>query len=191
MHDAETRSRRPVDRYGPQRNIGSGSYMLLQQVQVIHPVKLVAAQDEEIIVRTIQEVAQILAHRVRRALVPPGVLQGLLCGEYLNKAFAEVVELVTGVNVLVQRDTVELRQHINLAETTVQTIADWNVDKAVFAAQWHGGFSALLGQRKEPGPGASTHNDGEGLSSEGFWIHAQYLGMAQAKCKEIWFPEYR
>ena len=64
-------------------------------------------------------------------------------------------------------------------------------DKAVFAAQRYGGFSPLLGQWKEPGPGAPTHNDGEGLSGEGFWIHAQYLGMAYPKCKEIWLPENR
>src|SRR6516225_5430067 len=109
MHDAETGSNLPVDRCGAQGDVGPGPHVFPQQVQVVHPVKLVAAQDEKIFVGTIQEVAQILAYSVGCALVPAGVLRGLLGGEYLNEAPAEMVELVTGVDVLVQRDTVELR----------------------------------------------------------------------------------
>ena len=61
-----------------QGDVGASSDMLMQQVSVIHAVEMIAAQDEVIFVRALQKVAEVLAHRVRRALVPAGALSAQL-----------------------------------------------------------------------------------------------------------------
>ena len=47
----------------------------MQQVSVIHAVEMIAIQDEA---RALQKVTEVLAHRVRRALVPAGALANQL-----------------------------------------------------------------------------------------------------------------
>jgi len=44
--------------------------VLVQERPEIHPVELVAAQNEEIIVGLLEKVAQVLANGVGRALIP-------------------------------------------------------------------------------------------------------------------------
>ena len=44
---------------------------------------------------------------------------------------------------------------------TRETIADRNVHQTVFAPQRHRRFGAFFGQGKQPGAGASTHDNGE------------------------------
>ena len=58
---------------------------------------------------------------------------------------------------------VELRQHIDRAQSGVEAIADRNIDQAIFSAERHRRLRAILGQRKQPRPGAATHDDGERL----------------------------
>jgi len=82
--------------------------MLMQQVSVIHAVEMIAAQDEVIFVRALKKVAQVLAHRIRRALVPAGILGRLLGGQNLNKALGKSVELVAVCDVPVQGLAVKL-----------------------------------------------------------------------------------
>ena len=52
--------------------------------------------------RDVQEVAQVLAHGVGRALIPTRALRGLLGGENFHKALGKVVKFVTGGDVPVQ-----------------------------------------------------------------------------------------
>src|SRR6516162_1188288 len=108
VQNSKARSRLPVDRGGSQRDVGARLEMCLQQVCVIHPVELIAAQDEVIFIRAIQKVAEILAHRVCRALVPAGVLRCLLGGKNLNEAISKAVKFVAARDVAVQGLAVKL-----------------------------------------------------------------------------------
>ena len=73
--------------------------MLRQHLAKIHPVELITAQDQRVVKVRVPEVDEVLPHGIRRALVPGGVGVGLLCGQDLDKAGAELVELERGVDV--------------------------------------------------------------------------------------------
>ena len=98
-------------RFRGQRDVGAEPDVLMQQRAKIHPVKLVAAQDQVVIVRPLEEVAHVLPHRVGRSLIPLRALRRLLRGENVDEAARKIVELVARLNVAMQRHAVELRQH--------------------------------------------------------------------------------
>ena len=75
----------------------------MQQSAEIHPVKLIAAQDDVVIERPLQEVAHVLAHRVGRALIPLRVFRRLLRGEDVDETARKIVELVARLDVAMQR----------------------------------------------------------------------------------------
>src|SRR5881398_2717733 len=64
----------------------------------------------------------------------------------------------------VQGSRVELSQEINAAKPGIDTVGNRNVHQPVFAGQWHGGFGALLGKRKEAGALTPTHNYGKNIA---------------------------
>src|SRR5262249_50720449 len=97
-----------------------------------------------IIKRTLKEIAHVLPHGVSGSLVPLRTGGRLLSSENVDKATREIIELVTVLNMPMQRHAVELGQHINRAQPGVQTIADWDIDDAILAAERHGRFSAVL-----------------------------------------------
>ncbi len=68
----------------------------------IHPVQLVAAQDQQMLERMVQDVNEVLPHRVRRSLVPRRVGKRLLRRQNLHKTAREMVELVRLGDVPVQ-----------------------------------------------------------------------------------------
>src|SRR5664279_863635 len=76
----------------------------------IHPGKLIAAQDDVIIVRLLQEVAHVLAHRVRGPLIPLRSFRRLLGSEDVYETARKIIELVARLDVAMQRHAVELRQ---------------------------------------------------------------------------------
>ena len=87
--------------------------MLVQQSAEIHPIELIAAQDQVIIIRTLEEVAHVLADGVSRALIPLRACRCLLRSENVDKTAREIVELIARLNVAMQRHAVELRQNID------------------------------------------------------------------------------
>jgi hypothetical protein len=82
----------------------------------IHPIQLVAAQDEQVIEIVVHEVDQVFAHGIRRAFIPRGVVERLLRRENFHEAGGKLVELVGPRNVAVQRGGIELRQNVDAAE---------------------------------------------------------------------------
>ena len=84
--------------------------------------------------------------------------------EHLDEAAGELVELVALRNVPVQRGAVELREQVDALEVGVDAVRDRDVHDAVLARERHGGFRALLGQRKKPRARAATHDDGEDVA---------------------------
>ena len=131
----------------------------MQQGAEIHPVKLIAAEDEVIIERPLQEVAHVLPHRVRRALIPLRAFRRLLRGQDVDEAARKIVELVARLDMAMQRHAVELRQHIDRAQPGVEAVADRDIDEPIFSAERHRRLGAIFRQRKQPRPGAAAHDD--------------------------------
>jgi hypothetical protein len=128
---------------------------------VVHPVQLVAAQDQQVVEIVIEKVVQVFADGVGGALVPRGVGEGLFRREDFHKAAGEMVELIGLREMLVQGGGVELRQDVNTPEAGVDAVGDRDVHEPVFAGQRHRRLGPLLGQRKKPGPLPSAHDDGK------------------------------
>ena len=162
LHDAELRDLRAAHRLRCESDVSTGANMLVEQRAKIHPVKLIAAQDDVIIERPLQEVAHILADRIGRALIPLRTLRCLLRREDVHKAARKIVELVARLDMAVQRHAIELRQHIDRTKPGVQAVADRDIDDPVFAAQRHRGFRSVLRQWKQTRARAAAHDDGEG-----------------------------
>src|ERR1700746_2410468 len=123
--------------------------VLMQNLPKIHSVKLVATQDEVVIVRPLEEVAHVLPHGVGSSLIPLRAGGRLLRGENVYKAARKIIELVAGLDVPMQRHAVELSQDIDRPQLGVQTIADGDVDDAIFAAERHRRFGAILLEGKQ------------------------------------------
>ena len=133
----------------------------MQQGAKIHPVKLIAAQDEVIIERPLEEVAHVLPDGVGRALIPLRAFRRLLRREDIDEAAREIVELVARLDMAMQRHAVELRQHIDRAQPGVQAIADRDIDQPIFPAERHRRLGTIFRQRKQARPRAAAHDDGE------------------------------
>ena len=102
MHDPETHRRRPIHRNGAHCQVRTCLKVLDQNVAVVHPVKQVAAQNDIVIDRTFEKVAEVLPEGVRGSLVPMRSLGRLLCSQNLDEAWREIVELVGVIDMLVQ-----------------------------------------------------------------------------------------
>jgi len=139
LHDAESLGRLPLDRQGGNGQVGAGCEVVGHEDLEVHLVKLVAAEDEEIFPRALEEVGQILADGIGGALIPTGAGRCLLGGEDFHEAArTEDVEFVGRADVLVQRRAVELREQVDAANTGIQAIADRDINEAVFAAERDG-----------------------------------------------------
>ena len=96
-----------------ERDVRARANVLMQQRPEIHPVKLIAAQDEKIIERLLEKITHVLPHRVGCSLVPLRSGRRLLRGQNIDKAARKIVELIARLNMAMQRHAVELREHIN------------------------------------------------------------------------------
>ena len=135
--------------------------MLVQQRAKIHPVKLIAAENEVVIVRAVRGSSACSGARRRPCLDTIASLPGLLRGEDLDEAAREIVELVARLDMAMQRHAVELRQHVNRTQTRVEAVADRDIDEAIFSAERHRRLRAIFCQRKKPRARAATHDDGK------------------------------
>jgi len=140
-------------------DIGVMLQVKIGHLAVIHAVQVIAGQDEHVLGASGADFKQLLAHRVGRALVPVGGGHGLLSGPDLHPAGMEGVELVAFGDVAVQRHRVELGQHGDAVNARIDTVADRNIDQAVFAGDGHGRLGAHPGQREQAGAAAAAQND--------------------------------
>ncbi len=130
---------------GRQCDIDARLNVLVQQRAKIHPVQLIAAQNQIIIERALEEVAHVLPDRVGRALIPLRARRRLLRRKNIDETAREIVELVARLDMSMQRHAVELRQHVNRAQPRVEAIADRDIDDAIFSAEGHRRFRTVLG----------------------------------------------
>ena len=167
LHDAEALGL--ITRHGNRRHrqVCIRLDVLRDDAAEIHPVELVAAEDDEILEVVVEEVCEVLANGVGGAFIPGSAGRGLFRCEDFNKPAGEVVELVGLRNVPVQRRGVELREDVDAFEVRVDAVRDRNVHQTVFAGEWNGGLGAFLGQRKEARAGSSAHDDGEDVAGVG------------------------
>lgn len=76
-----------------------------------------------------------------------GGSKGSHLDEPISAKFDTIAEIVGACQVTIERCGVELRQHVDLADSAVDAIAHGNINQAVGAANWHGWFCALLRER--------------------------------------------
>src|SRR6266480_1898398 len=117
----------------------------MQERAKIHPVKLVAAENQIKLERSLEEVAHVLPYGIGRALVPLRTFGRLLRRQNIDEAAGKIVELVARLNVAMQRHGVELGEQIDGAQPGVQAVTDRDVDQPIFSAEWHGRLCAVLG----------------------------------------------
>ena len=134
----------------------------MQKGAKIHPVKLVATENQIKFDRLLQEIAQVLAHRVRRPLIPLRPFRSLLGRQNVHKTARKMVEFVARLNMAMQRHAVKLRQDIDRAQSRVQAVADRDVDDPILATDRYRRLGAVFGQWKQACPRPATHNDGQG-----------------------------
>ena len=118
------------------------------QLAEIHAVKLVAAENEQVLEVMGEEMEQVLAHGVGRALVPGGVGEGLFGGQDFHKSAGEMVEFVGLGNMAVEGGGIELGQQINPLQARIDAVGNGDVHQAVFAGQGHGRLAAVPGERE-------------------------------------------
>ena len=121
---------------------------VVDQLAVIHPVEMIAGEDQVVVGVVPHEVARGLPHGVGRALIPVRVVGRLLGGEDLDEPLAERVHPVGLRDVPVERRRVELRQHEDAADVGMQAVADRDVDQAVAAADRDRRLRPMLRQRE-------------------------------------------
>src|SRR6187549_3800015 len=106
--------------------------MLLEHFSEIHPIELIATEDDVILVGDGEEVGEVLPDGVGGALIPALIRGRLLRREQLDEAPGKLVKLVSGLNVPVEGDAVVLREHVNATEAGVEAIGNWDVHEPIF-----------------------------------------------------------
>ena len=147
------------DRLRGDRDVGVAIDVRVDELGVVHAIELIAGEDQVVVGLVPGKVPRGLPDRVGRALEPVRVVGRLFGGENLDEALVEDVHPVGLSDVPVERRRVELRQHEDPPDVGVQAVADRDVDQPVLAANRHGGFRALLRERKQPLALASAEND--------------------------------
>ena len=156
---------RLVPRHGDGRHGDVRARLLVEAEHLleVHAVELVAGEDGIVGGGVVLEVHEVLAHRVRGALVPVAGLQGLLGGQQLHESPAERVEAVRAVDVLVQRRRVELGEHEDLPHAGMHASWRSGCPRAGTSPEGDGGLRALCRQRVEPLSFSAAEHDGDDL----------------------------
>ena len=132
--------------------------MSLQHLLEIHPVKLVAGQNQHVIHVRLLDVSQLLPDGVGGSLIPGFFVVGLLCGQDFDEPVAETIKPIRLSNVPMQADGHELRQHVDLVHPTVQAVGNRDIDQAVIPGQWHSRLRAVFCQRKQTSPSTTAED---------------------------------
>ena len=132
------------------RDVGAAIDMGIDEVAVVHPVEMVA-RENQVVVRVVPlDLARGLPDGVGGALKPVGVVGRLFGRQDLDEPVAEEIHAVGLRDVAVERRRVELRQDEDAPDVRVEAVADGDVDEPVLSANRHGGLGPQLGERKQP-----------------------------------------
>ena len=87
--------------------------MLVDDFAEVHPVELVAGEDQDEIMGMGVEVLKIAPHGIGCPLIPRGAEVGLFGGKQVDEPGAKRIEMKTFVDVPVQRSRQELGQQVD------------------------------------------------------------------------------
>ena len=138
-----------VRRLGRDGDVGARGDVRLHHLVEVHPIQMVAGEDQVVVGVQVDEVRHGAPHRIGRALEPVGGLGRLLGGDDVDERLREVVEAVGLADVPIERRGIELRQHEDAPDAGVQAVADRDVDEPVLAADRHGRLGAAVGEGVE------------------------------------------
>ena len=149
------------------RDVGAPIDVRVDQLAVVHPVQVVAGENQVVVGVVAHEMARGLAHGVGRALKPVRVVGRLLGRQDLDESLAEEIHPVGLRDVPVERRRIELRQHEDPPDVGVQAVADRDVDQPVLAADRHRRLRSMLRERKQPRALAAAENERENFVVHG------------------------
>jgi hypothetical protein len=112
----------------------------------VHPVELVAAEDEGVIEIVVEEMEEVFANGVGGALIPGSIGKGLFGGEDFDETAGEMVELIALGNVAMEGGGVELGEEVNAFEAGVDAVRNGDIDEAIFAGERDSGFGSFTGE---------------------------------------------
>ncbi len=139
-----------LDRHGRDGYIGAGLFVGGYHVPEVDAIKLIAGKNQHFIYARLFGVAEVLPHGIGGALVPVGVIEGLLGRQYFHEPAVENVEIVRAADMAVQTDGIELGDHVTTIQTAVDAIRQGNVDQAILARHWNRRFGTVFRERIKP-----------------------------------------
>ena len=141
------------------RDVGVAFDVRVDQLAVVHPIEMIAGEDEVIVGVVADEMARRLADRISRPLIPVRIVRRLLGRQNFDRSLAERVHPVGLRDVPVQRRGIELCEHEDAPDISVQAVADRNIDEPVAAADRHRGLGSMMRERKQSRSLAAAQDD--------------------------------
>ena len=147
-------------------NVRAGIHMLLEHAAVIHFVNMVARQNKNVFGALAADGINILINRVGGASVPVGG-HALLRRQQLDELAESTVEKApAALHVADQALRLVLGADADAAHTRVDAVGERKIDDTKFAAEWHGGLCAPVGQWSETAAAAPRQHDRERIPRE-------------------------
>ena len=126
-----------------QSHFGSTGLVCLNNITEVHPIQLIARENQHIVVVFVVEMLQIPTHCIRRALIPIIGLVRLLSGKDIHEAAAKLIQVVGVLDMPVEGSRMKLGKNKNTVYPRIQTVADRNIDQTILAGQRHRRFTAF------------------------------------------------
>ena len=156
-----------IHRLGADRDVGVRVLVRPNELRVIHPIQVIAREDEIEVGFVLRDVSHRLPDGVGRSLIPVRVVRCLLGGKDLDEPAGEPVQLVGVVDVAIERRGIELGEHEDAPDVGVQAPADRHVNEAVLAANRDRRLRPCCGERKQARSLAATEDDGKRVTEHG------------------------
>ena len=168
LHETEVGGALVVHGEAADGDVGVDLAVAVNEGHVVHAVEVIAGEDDDvlhILVLDILEQPRVLTDRVGGSLEPLLATEAgsLRRGKHLDEAVAAVhdtvAEVVSAGKVAVQGYGVELGEYVHLGDTRVKAVGHGHVDKAVRAADGHGGLGTRFGERVQTSSCATAEDN--------------------------------
>ncbi len=133
--------------------------MKSRHFRIIHTVKVISSQNKYKRHTGGFNFEKLFAHCIRRTLIPGVAFFGLFSRPDLYISAMESIKIIGIGDVAMQRNRIELSKHGNFIDPGINTIADGDIDQAIFSGKRNSRFRTLLGQRKKTRSLPPSHDD--------------------------------
>ena len=147
------------NRVDTERDVCLRLSVMVDKPAVIHPVEVVAGEDEHLVGLEVCCVYHRRPDSVSRPLEPVRTVRRLFRGQDVDKTVCEGVELVSLHDVTVQARRHELREDEDALDPGVDAVRDRDVYKSVLPGEADGRFRAMEGEWIETGTASSAQDD--------------------------------